>query len=65
MNTSHHITVRFDGDGITSSERGPLLLAFEKLARQMTGKPVEVFLERMQDDSKLRRSMTPEQRAKL
>lgn len=65
MNASHHITVHFEGEGIPTSERGPLLLAFEKLARQMTGKPVEVFLERMGDDSKLRRSMTAEQRAKL
>ncbi len=62
---AHHLTIRFEGDGIGQAERGPLLLAIEKLARQMTGKPVEVFLDRMADDSRLRRSMTAEQRAKL
>ncbi len=64
MNTDHHVTVDF-GPGVSPAEQGPLLLAFERMARQMTGKPVEVFKHRMGDDSKLRRSMTSEERAKL
>ena len=64
MDDTHHITVSF-GPGVSPAEQGQLLLAFERLARQMTGKPVEVFKHRMGDDSKLRRSMTPEERAKL
>lgn len=62
--SDHHIVVSF-GKGITGNEQGPLLLAFEKLCRQMTGKPIEVFKDRMADDSKLRRAMTQEERAKL
>lgn len=64
MNTDHHIIVSF-GPGLSPKEQGPMLLAFERLARQFTGKPVEVFKHRMGDDSRLRRSMTPEERAKL
>ena len=40
-------------------------MAFERLARERTGKDVRVFMDRMGDDSKLRNAMTPEQRAKL
>lgn len=41
------------------------MLAMEKHLRELTSAPVEVFKETMGDDSKLRRAMTPEQRAKL
>ena len=51
MNTSHHLTVKFEGDGIPHSERGSFLMALEKWARAHTGKPVEVFLDRLKDDS--------------
>ena len=59
------IKVTFVGDGLTVHERNSLLLAFEELARSRTRKPVEVFQDRMGDDSKLRNAMTPEQRQKL
>ncbi len=65
MDNAHHITVIFDGDGFRKDERGPLLLAMEAWLRHFTGKPAEVFMQRMGDDSKLRRSMTSEERAKL
>lgn len=61
----YHINVKFLGNGLTPNERNSLLLAFEKLARDRTGKPVEVFADRMGDDSKLRNSMTAEQRKSL
>ena len=60
----HHAKIEF-GPGFTFEERSSLLLAFEKLARERTGKPVEVFRDRMGDDSKLRIAMTPEQRKGL
>lgn len=59
-----HVRVEF-GPGVTDHERNSLLLAFERLARDKTGKPIEVLLDRMGDDSKLRNAMTPEQRARL
>ena len=59
------ITVKFAGDGLAQGERCSLLMAFERLARERTGKDVRVFMDRMGDDSKLRNAMTPEQRAKL
>ena len=58
MDSSCHINVKFLGSGLTSDEKGKVLLAFEKLARAQTGKPVEVFMDLMADDSKLRRGMT-------
>lgn len=72
MNTSHHITVKFEGDGVPIAAQGPLLLALEREARRLTGKPVEVFKEIMADDSKLRlmgqkrrREMSDEERNTL
>lgn len=73
MNTAHHITVKFEGDGVPMADRGRFLLALEKWARAYTGKPIEVFLERLKDDSnirnnmaeKRRRDMTDEERAAL
>jgi len=59
----YHVLVDF-GVAIPSDLQGRALLAFEKFMRE-AGVPVEVFKRTMQDDSKLRRNMTPEQRAKL
>lgn len=62
---SFHITVKFNGDGLAIDERNALLMAFERLSRERTGKDVRVYMDRMGDDSKLRVAMTPEQRGKL
>ena len=60
-----HVVVRF-GSGIPGDKQGPALLEFERtLRKMMPGIWVEVFKEVKGDDSKLRTSMTPEQRAKL
>ena len=58
-----HVVVHF-GSAISASAQGEVMLAMEKSLRER-GIPAEVFKETMGDDSKLRRSMTPEQRAKL
>lgn len=60
----YHVLVHF-GAGIPSDAQGAAMLAFEKHLRELTAAPVEVFKETVGDDSKLRRSMTAEQRAKL
>ena len=62
---SYHITVTFNGDGFGQNERNALLMAFERYARECTGKDVRVYMDRMGDDSKLRVAMTPEQRSRL
>lgn len=59
-----HVIVKF-GDAIPSDAQGEALLAFEKHLRALTGVTCHVFKESMGDDSKLRRSMTQEQREKL
>ena len=59
-----HIVVQF-GAGIPIAERGVLLLEFERMARKATGRYNEVFMDRMDDDSKLRTMMTPEERMKI
>lgn len=64
MKDKRYITVKF-ADGFSKDERGPILLAMERAARQVSGKYDEVFLERLGDDSKLRSMMTPEERSKL
>ena len=56
-----HVIVEF-GAGIPADAQGVALLAMEKILRGM-GLPAEVFKQTMADDSKLRRNMTPEQRA--
>jgi len=53
------------GPAIPSDLQGPLLLAWERLAREQTGLRVEVFKETKADDSKLRVMMTPAERARL
>jgi len=59
-----HVLVQF-GRGISGDAQGRAMLAFERNLRELTRDPVEVFKATMGDDSKLRRSMTAEQRAKL
>ena len=58
-----HVIVRF-GSGIPDAAQGQLMLTMEKWLR-CDGLQAEVFKETMADDSKLRRMMSPEQRAKL
>lgn len=60
----YHVEVRF-GPGIAYDAQGNAMLAFEKHLRELTGQWVEVFKETKADDSKLRRSMTVEERARL
>lgn len=60
----HHVIVRF-GPGFSADLQGRALLAFERLLREMGDVPAECFKETQADDSKLRRSMTAEQRARL
>lgn len=60
----YHVLVKF-GSGIPADAQGRAMLAFEKNLRELTAAPCEVQKEIMGDDSKLRRSMTAEQRAKL
>lgn len=61
-----HVVVQF-GKGIPPSVQGPAMLAFEKILREQTDRKlwIEVFKENKGDDSKLRASMTKEQRAAL
>ncbi len=61
----HHITVKFEGKGFSSSEKSALLMAMEKWARAHTGKDVQVFLQRLEDDLRPRRLMDAAERAKL
>ncbi len=59
----NYIMIQF-GSAIPASAQGEVMMAMEKSLR-LRGIPAEVFKDTMGDDSKLRRSMTPEQRAKL
>ncbi len=61
--SEHHVTVEF-GAGIPSDVQGVCMLRLEKMLREM-GLPAEVFKATKPDDSKLRRSMTVLERAKL
>lgn len=62
---AHHVIVRF-GKGIPGDAQGRAMLAFEKHLHELTANVgIEVFKETMADDSKLRRMMTPSERAKL
>lgn len=60
----YHVLVQF-GAGVPGDAQSRAMLAFERHLRELTAAPCEVFKDTMGDDSKLRRSMTPEQRAKL
>ena len=59
----YHVVVHF-GQGFTADVQGRALLMLERWLREQDI-PAEVFKETMADDSKLRRSMTEEQRKKL
>jgi len=61
-----HVVVKF-GKGIPSWLQGEALLNFEKDMRRLCHSKlwIEVFKEAKGDDSKLRASMTKEQRAAL
>ncbi len=59
-----HVIVRF-GSGISDAVQGKLMLEMERWLRGAWGIEAEVFKETMADDSKLRRRMSPEERAKL
>jgi hypothetical protein len=60
-----HVVVKFGSD-VPGDVQGAAMLQFERdLRARMPGKWVEVFKDNKGDDSKLRMSMTPEQRAKL
>jgi hypothetical protein len=59
-----HVIVKF-GDEVPGDVQGPALLDLERNLRRLTGKWVEVFKDIKGDDSKLRSSMTPDQRARL
>lgn len=61
-----HVVVKF-GKAIPGAAQGAAMLAFEKELRRLTDNQlwIEVFKEAKGDDSKLRASMTPEERAKL
>ncbi len=59
----YHAVVSF-GVGIPSEAQSVIMLAMEKRLRDM-GIQAEVFKNTMQDDSRLRRSMTTEQRERL
>lgn len=58
------VLVKFLGP-IPHHEQGVALLDFERSLRRLTGLDCRVHKELMTDDSKLRRLLTDEQRAKL
>ncbi len=61
---NYHVLVQF-GAGISPDAQGVAMLALERRLRELTGDDIRVFKSSMEDDSKLRRAMTAEQRAKL
>lgn len=58
MDTTHYIKINF-AHGFDGVDKGPFMLEVERLARQMLGKPAEVFMDTMRDQNKLRRKLTP------
>ena len=59
-----HIVVRF-GEDIPAFAQAIALLQLEKNLRSLTQLDCRVFKDKMADDSKLRRAMMEEERAKL
>lgn len=51
------INVKFVGDGFHGIDKGPFLLAVERLARKMLGVPAEVFMDTMRDQNKPRQRL--------
>lgn len=60
---TNHVIVKF-GSGIPSDAQAKAMFDMEFKLREL-GIPAEVFKEKMGDDSKLRKLMTVEERAKL
>lgn len=52
-------------DEIPHHLQGQALMAFERHLRVLTGMDVQVFKDKMKDDSKLRMAMTPEERNRI
>lgn len=60
------VYVKFTDAALTYNEQCKLLFEFEKLGRFLyPDKGVEIFMDRLGDDSKLRSRMTSEQRKTL
>ncbi len=59
-----HVVVSF-GSGIPADAQGPVMMQMERTLRERTGFDIRVLKQTMQDDSKLRRSMTSEERKNL
>ena len=59
----YHVIMKW-GSGFGAEIQGRTMLALEKMLREL-GMPAEVFKETAADDSRLRRSMTKEQRERL
>ena len=60
----NQVIIKFAAN-ISGDAQAKSMLAMEKHLRQITGQEIEVFKETKGDDSRLRASMTAEQRAKL
>ena len=60
----YHVEIKF-GPRVTSDTQGRLMLAWERLARETMGVPVELYKHVMEDDLKRRRDMTTEDRQRL
>ena len=59
-----HVEVKF-GAGVSADAQGRLMLAWERLAREQMGVPVELYKSTRPDDLARRRDMTEEQRKRL
>ncbi len=59
-----HVEVKF-GAGVGSLDQGRLMLAWERLAREQMGVPVELYKASRGDDLVRRRTMTDEDRKRL
>lgn len=60
----NHIEIRF-APNIDGDTQGRLMLAWERLAREQMGVPVELYKATKDDDLKRRRDMTSEDRKRL
>lgn len=60
----YHVRVEFP-EGVPTEAQGVALLAFERHLRVLTRMDVQVFKQKMADDSKLRMAMTTEERNRI
>ena len=60
----YHVELKFAAN-IDGDTQGRLMLAWERLAREQLGVPVELVKATMPDDLKRRRDMTDEDRRRL